>query len=187
MLFGRGRVLFFAVGAGATPLPKQQKITHDPARTAKKTKTRPPKQQKENLPHRSTPKLDFKQKCEGAPRKGACCVFAVWAGCVFHFLLFGRGACFISCRLGGCVFHFLLFGRGARFLFCCSGGGRVFFAVRPETDSFTGLPGWALRGLTTKKTKQLKKKGFRKSLLMARIHYIKSSAPLPYCSLNFAL
>ena len=46
------------------------------------------------------------------------------------------------------------------FLFCCLGGGRVdFFAAWAGTGvhSLTGLPGSALRGPTTKKTKQQNK------------------------------
>ena len=57
------------------------------------------------------------------------------------------------------------------FLFCCLGGGHVlflavragvvFFVVRAGTGvrSLTGLPGWALRDLTTKKPNS-KKHGF---------------------------
>ena len=68
--------------------------------------------------------------------------FVVWAGSCLIFLLLGQGTCFNFCRLGG--------------------GVLVFFAVWAWSGvhSFTGLPGWALRGLTTKKTKNKKTKSW---------------------------
>ena len=41
--------------------------------------------------------------------------FAVWAGGVFFFLLFGRGRVFFFAVWAGVVFFFLLFGPGACF------------------------------------------------------------------------
>ena len=148
-------VLFFAVWAGATPLPKQQKRKHAPTRTAKNT--RPPleqQQKKSPLLICSTPKLDFRQKIEGATRKGSFFV-AVWAGgrvSFFFCLAAGRGACFIVAVWAGCVFHFFLFGRGRV----------VFFAAWAGTGvhSLTGLPGWASRGLTIKRPNSKQKNGF---------------------------
>ena len=59
------------------------------------------------------------------------------------------------------AFHFLLFGRVDAFCFLPFWEGAFFFAVWAGTgvESLTGLPGWALRGLTTKKTKQQTKTG----------------------------
>ena len=168
LLFGQGRVSFFAVWAGATPLPKQQKIKHAPARTAK-TNTTPRSNTKKNhdpLPHPSTPKLDFQQKCEGAPRKGACLlfcclgggacfiyfavwaggvwscfIFPVWAGGVFYFFPVWAGACFIFCYLGGGRVLFLLFGRGA-FFFAVRAGGVFFCCSGRDGSSLAYRPAW---------------------------------------------
>ena len=75
-------------------------------------------------------------------------MFCCLGGDVFYVCCLGGGA-------GEGVFHFLLFGLGACFLVCCSG--------RTGDHSLTGLPGRVLRGLSTKKTEQQKKHGFRKS------------------------
>ena len=95
--------------------------------------------------------------------------FAVWAGGVFFFLLFGRGSCFFFAVWAGGVF-FLLFGQGGVFFFllfgrrcvffCCLGRGRVLFLLFGRVTgvhSLTGLPGSSLSDPTTKKTKQQKK------------------------------
>ena len=79
VLFGRGRVLFFAVWAGATPLPKQQKMKYASARTAK-NETRPP-------PHCSTPKLALHAR----GHVFVCCLGGGRGGGVWVCLLFGRG------------------------------------------------------------------------------------------------
>ena len=102
--FGRGRVLFCCLGGGPGP-----------AQTAKKKKKHAP------APSKHVCFLLF-----GRVVVGVCCLgrgvffFAIWAGVVFLFLLFGRVA----------VFFFLLFGEGGgggRFFFCCLGRVRVFF------------------------------------------------------------
>ena len=99
--------------------------------------------------------------------QGLCvcvCVFAVWAG--------GGVRVFFGCCLGGCVFFFCWLGGGRVFcffvlvVFCCLGGGACFFwrfGRATGVHSLTGLPGSCLRGPTSKKTKQEKKKkhGFR--------------------------
>ena len=107
---------FFAVRAGATPLPKQQNMKHVPARTAKNTHYPPrPNSKKKNdlpFPHRSTPKLDFQQNVRalqglfvfGCLDGGRVLFFAIWAGGVFFF-----------CCSGGGRVSFLLFGRGREF------------------------------------------------------------------------
>ena len=127
LLFGRGRVLFFAVWAGGRAPPKQQK-KHTP----------PPKQQKNKPAPALSERVLF--CCLGG---GRVSFFAVWAEACF-FLLFGRGSCFCFCCLGGvcglfCFFFVLLFGRGT------------------GVHSLTGLPGSSSSDPTTKKTKQQKK------------------------------
>ena len=76
--------------------------------------------------------------------------FAVWAGGVFILLLFGR------------VSFFLLFGR------------------RTGVHSLTGQPGSALRGPTTKKTKQQKTHELR--LSNPETFYITEPHQIPLCS-----
>ena len=112
LLFGRGRVFFFAVWAGAQAPPKQQKQKTTP----------PPKQQKKNTP---------------PPLPSVCVLFAVWAGGCVYFLLFGRGACCLFCCLGRWrVFLFAVWAGACSFFAvwvgacsfsCCLGRGRVFF------------------------------------------------------------
>ena len=169
LLFGRGRVLFFAVWAGAQAPPKQKK--------KKKTRPRPKQQKKTHAP---------------AP-SGHIFVLLFGRVGVFVFCCLDRGACSFFCCLGGgrvlffavwaVVLFFLLFGPGARFFFFffCLGRGACsfFFAVWAEAcffsvwaggvffllfgrvtgvHSLTGLPGSSLSDPTTKKTKQQKKK-----------------------------
>ena len=70
---------------------------------------------------------------------------------MLHSLLFGRGrALFFAVWAGSCFF--LRFGREAYLFFCHLDGTGV--------HSLTGLPSWALGGLTTKK-QTAKKHGFR--------------------------
>ena len=175
LLFRRVRV-FCCLGGGHAPAQTENNKTDThaappPARTAKKKKKRPPPPPSPP-PHRFTPKLDFQQKCEGAPRKGSFffllfgrvawffLIFFVVEGGKgewFHVLLFGRWACLISRGEGGwgvCVFNFLLFERWEVFIFCCLGGGRVlFFDVRAggvifcccsggDGNSLTYRPAW---------------------------------------------
>ena len=120
LLFGRGRVSFFAVWAGAQAPPKQQKNPRPP-----------PKQQKHKHAPAPSERVCFFCCLGGWACLFFCCLgggvfifFAVWAGGVFfcclgrgrvHFLLFGRWARF-----------FLMFGQGACCCFCCLGGGREF-------------------------------------------------------------
>ena len=93
---------FLLFGRGRGPRPNSKKKHSKKAQTAKKRKR-----------HRPFRACFFCSVWAG----GRVHFFAVWAGVMFFFLLFGRGACL-----------FLLFGRGARFVFfCCLGGGRVFF------------------------------------------------------------
>ena len=61
--------------------------------------------------------------------RGACLLFAVWAGVVFFFAVWAGGVCVC----------FFVFGRGT------------------GVYSLTGLPGSSLRDPTTKKTKQQQK------------------------------
>ena len=110
LLFGRGRVLFCAVWAGAQAPPKQQK---------KITRPRPNSKKK----HTPVPSRRFFFCCLGG---WVCLVVAVWAGGVF-FLLFGRGACSFFCCLGGGRVFFCCLGRGRVFLFCCLGRGACSF------------------------------------------------------------
>ena len=165
LLFGRVRVLFFAVWAGTGAPPKQQKKTH------------PPKQQKINTPPTLLSVFFF--------------FLAVWAGgrffllfervSVFIVLLFGRGSCFFCylggvrvffCFLSGCLFFFFVCclgrgviffavwaGGGSCFRFCCLGGWIFFllFGRGTGVHSLTGPPGSSFRDPTTKKTKQQKK------------------------------
>ena len=152
LLFGRGRVVFFAVWAGAGAPPKQQN-KHALAQTAKKKTPRPLRA--------------FLFVLFG--RVGVF-FFAVGAGGLFFYCL-GGGRVFF-CGLGAGVFLFCCLGGGH---FCCLGGGHVFlcclgrgpvcfFAVCAGgvfflgVHSLTGLPGLSLRDPTTKKTKQQKKK-----------------------------
>ena len=127
------------------------------ARTAK-TKTHPPP-----LPHHSTPKLDFQQKYESAPRKESCFFLLFGRGCVFHFCCLGGGGGGFAVWAGR-VFHFLLFGR-ERFLFfaiwavifCRSGAGRVFSCCSGgDGSSLTYRP--ACLGFKGPKKNQKKKK-----------------------------
>ena len=133
LLFARGRVLFFAVWAGAQAPPKQ-----------KNKNTPPPEQKKKNAP---------------APSERVV-FFAVWAGgCVYLFAVWAEVAFFFFC-LGGVRVLFLLFGRGVCSVFCCLGRGRAFFLLFGRgtgVHSLTGLPGSSLSDPTTKKTKQPKK------------------------------
>ena len=78
------------------------------------------------------------------------------------FLLFGRDG-FFCCQDGGVFFccfggELVCFAVWARVSFCfLFGRGLVLFllfARRTGVHSLSGLPVWALRGLTTKKTKQ---------------------------------
>ena len=106
----------------------------------------------------------------------------VWADGVFVFWLFGRAGegrvCFFAvwgAGAGGQSLFFLPFGRvrvhffsvwaGCMFIvFAVWAGGRFFWLSGRGTGvhSLTGLPGSALRGPTTKTTKQQNKKhGFR--------------------------
>ena len=66
--------------------------------------------------------------------------FAVWAGGVFCFLLFGRGRVFFL--LFGPVLFFLFFSvwAGGIFFFCYLGGGHVFFCCLGGGREFTHLP-----------------------------------------------
>ena len=140
LLFGRGRVVFFAVWAGAWAPPKQQK---------KKPQPKQPKKHTHTHTHPSLPSV-FVFLLFGC---------SVWAGGVFCFLLFGRRSCSFFAVWAGGVFFVLLFGRGSCSFFCCLGGGRVFFCClggRREV-TLTGLPGWSLKDPGTKKTKQQKK------------------------------
>ena len=147
LLFGQGRVLFFAVWAGATPLPKQQKLKHAPARTAKK-KHATPRPAKKNThpplfliaPLRS---LIFSKN-----------VRALYVRVRVFFCCLGRGGtCFIFCCLGGGVFYFLLFGRCACIIFCCSGGDGSSLTYRPAWLGYQGPN-------NKKKTNSKKKCGF---------------------------
>ena len=119
-------MLFFSLfGRGPRPSPNSKK-KHVPAQTAKKI-TRP-------RPFRA---CFFWGVGEG--RVGAffcCCLgggrvlfFAVWAGVVFLFLLFGQGACSCFCCLGRGRVLFLLFGRGSCFFFLLFGPGACFFLL----------------------------------------------------------
>ena len=75
--------------------------------------------------------------------------FAVWAGGVFFFLLFGRGRVL-----------FLLFGRWRFFFFAVWAGGVFFFLLFGRgtgVHSLTRLPGSSLSDPTTKETEQQKK------------------------------
>ena len=136
LLFGRVRVLFFAVWAGARAPPKQQ-IKHAPAQTAKNiTRPRP-----------------FRSFCVGCCSGGWACFicFAVWAGGVFFcclgevrvfFLLLGRGRviCF-AVWAGVLFFSSAVWAGGVLFFFCCLGGGRVFFCCcLGGGREFTHLP-----------------------------------------------
>ena len=145
LLFGRWRVSFFAVWAGAAV----------PAQTAKKK----PKQQ--NHKHAPAPSergffllfgrvVVFLFAVWAGAWGWACFFFALWAGGVLCFLLFGRVrvifllfgrvVVFIFCCVGGrvCVFfgvwaggllYFLLFGRVRVYVFSVWAGGVFFFAV----------------------------------------------------------
>ena len=134
LLFGQGRVLYFAVWAGARAPPKQQKQQkNDPAQTAKKNTPRP-----------------FR----------ACCCFCCLGGwaCYLFCCLGVESVLFVAVWAGGVCF-FLLFGPGACF-FCCLGGGRVFsllFGRGTGVHSLTVLPGLSSSDPTTKKTKQQNK------------------------------
>ena len=107
LLFGRGRVLFFAVWAGPRPCPnsKKQNIRH-PCPNSKNT---------------------LFAVWGGRGRGGYCFIFcclggggmrfllvAVWAGPCFTFDVWAGGV-FCFCRLGGGVFVFWPFGRGREF------------------------------------------------------------------------
>ena len=164
LLFGRGRVLFFAVWAGAQALPK-----------------RPRPNSKKNTP---PPLPDVFFCCLGG---WVCLFFAVWAGGACSvFCCLGGGACsFFCCLGGGRVFFSAVWAKGRVFFsFAVWAGGRVlFFAVWAEAcffllfgpgacffllfgrgtgvHSLTGLPGSSLSDPTTKKTNQQKKRGFQ--------------------------
>ena len=144
LLFGRVRVLSFAVWAGA-----------------KNMNTPPPRPSGVFAVWAGGRVVIF-----GVCARGRGFIFAVWAGACF-VLLFGRGACFFFCCLcEGACFHFC----AGSCCFCCLGGVRVCFAAfwargvfilllfgrGTEVHSLTGLPGSSLRGPTTKKTKQQK-------------------------------
>ena len=85
-------------------------------------------------------------------------ILAVWAGGVLFAVWTGPG----EAGRGEGVLILLLFGRGACLLFCCLAAGRAFFFffflfavwVGTGVHSLTGLAGSALRGPTTRKTKQ---------------------------------
>ena len=154
LLFGRGRVFFCSLGGDAGP-----------AQTAKK-KTTPPKQKKNK--HAPAPCERVLFCCLGG---WACLSFAVWAGGVFLFLMFGPGACFFFWLFGrgrvffvavwAVVFFFCCLGAG-RVFFCCLGGGRVlFFAVwAGNGSSLTYLSAWLVfKRPNNKKDQTTKKKG----------------------------
>ena len=182
---GFSGVVFFAVWAGATRLPKQQKTKTRPRPNSKK-KRPPPEEQKKTRdppflidPLRS---LIFSKNVRALHVRGRvffCCLgggrvvfFAVWAEGVFHFCLFGRPRVLCCCLHGG------------RVLFCAVWAEAcLFFAVWAGTGvhSLTGLPGWALKGLTTKKTKQQKTTrvpGLMRSTLREWYQETKSYPPL---------
>ena len=161
LLFGRGRVVCFAVWAGAPAPPQHQK-----------TNTPPLKQQKNK--HAPAPSERFFFCYLGgwsfflAVWAGGvlffCCLggvhvfFAVWAGAGGWgggrvFLLFGRCACFFFCCLGGVVFFVLLFGRGGCICFCCLGGGVFFFCCLGGGREFTHLPVFLARLQATQQQK----------------------------------
>ena len=154
-------MFFLLFGPGPRPCLNSKKNTtypnsqkkKPPARTAKNNTPTP-------APFLIAPlrSLIFSRNVRGRFTKEGVFLFAVWAGGeegagIFYFLLFGLGACFICCCLGGRVFHFLLFGRGACFSLPFGRGRVCFFAVWAGTGvhSLTGLPGWASKGLTTKR------------------------------------
>ena len=143
LLFGRGRVSFFAVWAGARAPPKQQK------------KTRPrPNSQKINTP----PPLPsvFVFHCLGG-----------WACCFFCCLGGGR-VVFFAAWAGGVLFFFFCVWAGACSCFAVwSGGVLIFFAVGAgDGSSLTYRSAWLVFKRPNNKkdqtAKQKKKKnGFR--------------------------
>ena len=120
-----GGVFFLLFGRGPRPRPNSKKNTP------------PPKQQKK------------KKKKKHAPAPSERVFFAVWAGGVFFFLLFGRGRVLFFAVWAGGVFFFLLFGPGACFL--------LLFGRGTGVHSLTRLPGSSLSDPTTKETEQQKK------------------------------
>ena len=88
----------------------------------------------------------------GGLGRGGMLIFLLFGLCAF-LLLFGRAG------ERACFFFFFVFGRGV-FTFLLSGQGRVYvllFGRGTGVHLLTGLPGSALKGTTTKKTKQQKK------------------------------
>ena len=140
LLFGRWRVLCFAVWAGERALPKQQKNKHAPA---------------------PSERVFF--VAVGAVCVCVCvCVCVGVCVCVCLFLLFGRRMLFFCCCLGGGgLIFFCCLGGGRVLFFAVWVGGVIFFLLFGRgtgVHSLTGLPGSSLSDPTTKKTKQQKKK-----------------------------
>ena len=160
-----GRVLCFAVWAGAGAPPKQRKHEHAP----------------------TLPSVSFFAVwaaffcCLGGVR---VFFYAVWAGGVFFLLfgrgrasffavLFGRGACLFFLLFGRGRAFFLLFGRRACFVFAVWAGdffffllfgrGTCFFAVwAGDGSSLTYRSAWLVfKGPNTKKDQTAQKKKTR--------------------------
>ena len=134
-----GGCAFFAVWAGAMPLPKQKIIKQihtqpppspPPARTAKKNNAHP------SLLIASLPSLIFSKNVRALHVRGRFVffVFADWAGCMFYLLFWCGGGREGGRRGGGAWFHVLLFGRWACLIFPRGEGGWevcvfIFFAI----------------------------------------------------------
>ena len=128
LLFGLGRVLFFAVWAGAQA----------PAQTAKKKKKHPPLSSVFCFAVWAGCFFFFCCLGGGGGGRGGEEGGGGGGGGVFFFCCLGGVVFFFAVWAGGVIF-FLLFGRGT------------------GVHSLTGLPGSSLSDPTTKKTKQQKK------------------------------
>ena len=135
LLFGRVRVLFFAVWAGARAPPKQQK--RRPRPNSKKINKHAP------APSERVFFLLFGRVGVFFLAVWAGCVFffAVWAGVVFFFALWA-GACFFAVWVMGVSFLFFAVWARVVFFFAVWAGGVffLFFGCLGGEREFTHLP-----------------------------------------------